>query len=101
VSGIYAYVADGGSGLQVISITNPASPVIVGTADTPGGAQGVVVSGTYAYVADYGSGLQVIDIANPANPVVVGTRTRRAMPTASPCRESTPTSQMGIRSPGD
>ncbi len=53
VSGTYAYVADGASGLQVIDITNPASPQIVGSVDTPGYAMGVAVSGTYAYVADW------------------------------------------------
>ena len=52
VSGTYAYVADSSSGLQVIDITNPASPQIVGSVDTPGYAYGVAVSGTYAYVAD-------------------------------------------------
>ena len=40
VSGTYAYVADDDSGLQVIDITNPASPQIVGSVDTPGEARG-------------------------------------------------------------
>ena len=39
-------------GLQVIDITNPESPQIVGSVDTPGDACGVAVSGTHAYVAD-------------------------------------------------
>ena len=52
VSGTYAYVADGASGLQVIDITNPQSPQIVGSVDTPGYASDVAVSGTHAYVAD-------------------------------------------------
>jgi hypothetical protein len=60
------------SGLQVIDVTNPASPVIVGSVDTPGEASGVAVAGTHAYVADYGSGLQVIDITDPASPKIVG-----------------------------
>jgi hypothetical protein len=72
VSGTYAYVADGYSGLLVIDITNPASPQIVGNADTPGNSTGVAVSGTYAYVSDYDYGLQVIDITNPASPQIVG-----------------------------
>ena len=37
---------------QVIDITNPASPGIVGSVDTPGDARGVAVVGSYAYVAD-------------------------------------------------
>jgi hypothetical protein len=72
VSGNYAYVADVGSGLRVIDITDNANPSVVGTCDTPGFANGVYVSGNYAYVADDHSGLQVIDISNPANPSVVG-----------------------------
>ena len=56
----------------MIDITNPASPQIVGSVDTPGYAYGVAVSGTYAYVADCDSGLQVIDITNPASPQIVG-----------------------------
>ena len=72
VSGTHAYVADDYSGLQVIDITNPASPQIVGSVDTPGGAMDVAVSGTYAYVADDRNGLQVIDVTNPMSPSIVG-----------------------------
>lgn len=45
---------------------------IMGSADTPGFAEGVAVSGTTAYVADYGGGLQIIDVADPKNPSVIG-----------------------------
>jgi hypothetical protein len=54
-------VADGSSGLQVIDISNPSNPAIVGTCDTPYSAHGVHVAGGYAYVADGDSGLQVIE----------------------------------------
>ncbi len=59
VSGSYAYVADDESGLQIIDISVPGSPVIVVSMDTPSNAYGVAVSGDYAYVADIFSGLQV------------------------------------------
>jgi hypothetical protein len=72
VSGTYAYIADGDSGLQVIDCSDPQNPEIVGTVDTPGHAWAVAVSGTEAYVADDNSGIQVIDIANPASPQIVG-----------------------------
>jgi hypothetical protein len=71
VSGTHAYVA-GYFGLQVIDISNPQSPQIVGSVDTPGSANGVAVAGTYAYVADWYPGLQVIDISNPESPQIVG-----------------------------
>jgi hypothetical protein len=72
VSGHYAYVADGGAGLQVIDVSDPANPRRVGGYDTPGYAGGVAVSGHYAYVADGDAGLQVIDVSDPANPRRVG-----------------------------
>ena len=68
VSGDYAYVADGVSGLAIINIfdpTNPGTPIYEDTTDE---ASNVYVSGNYAYVADFSSGLAVIDISNPTNP---------------------------------
>ena len=40
------------SGLQVIDVSTPASPQIIGSVDTPGYACDVTVVGTTAYVAD-------------------------------------------------
>ena len=72
LSGDYAYVADGDSGLRVISVVDPANPAEVGHCETPGNAIGVAVSGSYAYVAGLDSGLRVISIADPAHPVETG-----------------------------
>ena len=72
VVGNYAYIADGNSGLQIINISNPALPSLVGTYDTTGYAYGVQVVGNYAYVADGNSGLQIINISNPAAPSLSG-----------------------------
>ncbi|MFM6288198.1 MAG: LVIVD repeat-containing protein, partial [Dolichospermum sp.] len=72
IVGNYAYVADLGSGLQIIDISNPAAPTLVGNYDTSGWAYGVQIVGNYAYVADYGSGLQIIDISNPTSPTLKG-----------------------------
>ena len=52
-------------------VYDPASPVVVGTFDTPSGALGVAVAGIHAYVA--ASGLHVVDVADPASPSLVGT----------------------------
>jgi hypothetical protein len=71
VSGNYAYVADGTSGLRVIDISNPLVPTLRATRDTveiTDEARGVAVSGNYAYVADWTSGLQLIDISDPLAP---------------------------------
>jgi len=66
------YVADGSSGLQVIDVSTPENPQIIGSVDTPGSARGIAVLDNMAYVADYLSGLQVIDVSTPQNPQVIG-----------------------------
>jgi len=72
--GRYAYLADGGSGLQVIDVSNLTSPTLVGTLDTTGSARDITLSadGRYAYLADGAGGLLVIDVAAPASPTLVG-----------------------------
>jgi len=72
VSGDYAYVADGDSGLRIVSVADPAHPVEVGYCDTPGWARGVAVSGDYVSVAGYDSGLCIVSVADPAHPMIVG-----------------------------
>jgi hypothetical protein len=72
VSGNFAYVAAGATGLQVVDVTDRRAPHIVGSLDTPGNANDVRVVGTRAYVADGSAGLRVIDITNPAAPVPLG-----------------------------
>ncbi len=65
ISGNYAYVAAGSSGLAIIDIsdpTNPGTPIYA-----PIYASSVYISNGYAYVAA-GSGLGIIDISTPTNP---------------------------------
>jgi hypothetical protein len=71
VSGNHAY-AGGNGNLQVFDISNPASPRIVGGADTPGTARNLAVSEDYLYVAAGEAGMQVFDISQPAHPRWVG-----------------------------
>ena len=68
----YAYVAAGSAGLQIVNVSNPSAPVIVGAIDTPGNANDVRVVGNIAYVADGFSGLQIIDVTNPQAPAIIG-----------------------------
>jgi hypothetical protein len=79
IAGSYAFVAstsptwpdpnvDGN--LQIIDITNPQNPQLVGNVGVPGGANNVVVSGSCAYVA--GGNLHVIDISDPEFPQITG-----------------------------
>ena len=71
VSGAYAYVAIGHGGLQVINISTPSSPVVVGTYGTRY-VRAVDVSGDFAYLVEDSFGLEVLDISEPSNPVHVG-----------------------------
>lgn len=45
---------------------------ILGSVDTPGSANDVVVVDNIAYVADGSSGLQIIDVSNPESPEIIG-----------------------------
>jgi len=68
VSGDYAYVAVGTSGLDIIDISNPGAPTRISNCNTAGTAIGVVLDGYYAYVADLTGGLAIIDVHNPGSP---------------------------------
>ncbi|OAD21880.1 LVIVD repeat protein [Candidatus Thiomargarita nelsonii] len=72
VAGNYAYAAAGSTGIDIIDISNPASPTLVSQYDTDGYARRVFVDGNFAYVADGRHGLQIIDISNKASPTRVG-----------------------------
>jgi hypothetical protein len=67
-----AFLAQGTNGLAILSVSNPASPQLLGSCDTAGYASAVRVSGSLAFVADGSAGLQIISVTNPSNPVLVG-----------------------------
>jgi len=72
VSGDYAYVAHSFSGLSIVDIRRPSTPVLKGSCDTGGHAWGVAVSGNYAYVADGDNGLVIVDVSDKSDPKNVG-----------------------------
>ena len=71
VVGDYAYVAAYDAGLQIMDVSNPAEPVVVGKVSA-WWARRVRVSGEHAYVAADKGGLKIINIQDPKNPVSVG-----------------------------
>lgn len=71
IKGTTAYIADSND-LVILDISNPSSPILLGSCYIPGGAGGLSVSGDYAYVASYSSGLTVVDISISSAPEVVG-----------------------------
>ena len=73
ISGMYAYLAAGDSGLVIVDTKDPAAPAIVATLETPGRAEDVTADNGYAYVADGVGGLLVLDVSDPAAPRPVAT----------------------------
>jgi hypothetical protein len=74
VVGDRAYVGASEAGLAIYDVVDPANPVLLGVADTPGACETAVVKGNYAYVADrHTPGFCVVDVTDPSVPTVVGT----------------------------
>jgi PGF-pre-PGF domain-containing protein len=71
ISGNYAYLINDKNGLEIVDITNPSSPTLAGSYDTPT-LSAIAVSGNYAYVTDYDNGLMILNISVPSSPVLVG-----------------------------
>ncbi len=70
VAGNYAYVACRQGGLQVVDVSNPAQPVLVGSYETTGYATTVDVSGSLAVVSSGSGGVYLFDISSPQAPVL-------------------------------
>jgi hypothetical protein len=67
-----AFLAQDTFGLAILSVSNPAAPVMLGGYNTPGHASGVCVDADWVYVVDGQSGLQIFSVTNPFNPILVG-----------------------------
>lgn len=70
----YAFLADGDKGLKIINISDPSSPALIGSFDTPGDASRVWIreastNTVYAYIADGDKGIRAIDVSDPTLPV--------------------------------
>lgn len=76
-----AYLALGQAGIQIVDVSDPTQPRLLGSFDTPGSAQEVaVIPGQIACVADGVAGLQIIEISDESQPAAL-----RAFPTATAC----------------
>src|SRR5260370_27436939 len=66
----YAFVVDR-SGLKVLNITSPSSPVLVQNAEVPmEDARNIYLARTYAYVAAGKQGFAIVDVERPEKPVL-------------------------------
>jgi hypothetical protein len=74
VSGDFAFVAAGASGLQVVNVSSDrTTPHIVRSLPLTGNANDVALAGNIAYLAMGTSGLAAVDITNPLAPQLLGT----------------------------
>jgi hypothetical protein len=78
VSGTHIYVpglnAENQAALQIVDVSNPSAPSIVG--EYPAVFGNISVSGSYAYIADTNLGesgaLHIVDVSNPSQPTLAG-----------------------------
>lgn len=64
-------MANAGFGVQIIDVSNPASPIHVAGYVTPSDAHDITIVGDRAYVASHDV-VQVLDISDPTNPTNAG-----------------------------
>jgi len=70
ILGSYAYVTDYEDGLEIVDISYPSNPVMIGCHDLDD-IRGVEVVGDIAYVTAPRIGLRVLNISNPAEPKII------------------------------
>ena len=62
-----------GPEFNIIDVSNPLHPALLGTADIGNGINAIYVRGHYAYVASPNNQeLMIFDITNPVNPIIAG-----------------------------
>ena len=71
-AGSHVYVCGPPShGIQIVDVSNPSAPALVGSVATPSTTWSIAVEGPYAYAVASDS-LYVADVSDPTNPVVIG-----------------------------
>lgn len=73
VSGNTAFFVEPITGLEIVDITNPSSPVFLTTFKSPGNCYDIKIANDIAYIADGLSGVTVISVANPSQPYFIRT----------------------------
>ncbi|MHA1124522.1 MAG: LVIVD repeat-containing protein [Candidatus Heimdallarchaeota archaeon] len=69
--GNFVYLANGGSGLEIISMANPEEPITVANVFLDSHADGLCLANDLAFVACFLDGVFIIDISNPLEPIVL------------------------------
>ncbi len=72
LSGNYAFLAAETLGLQIVDISVPQAPEIIGEFYPPGVISDVFVQGDFSYLSNSHFGLNIIDVSDPTDPDLVG-----------------------------
>ncbi len=72
VAGDFAILANGNAGIEIVDISDPASPSLLGVGNSGDIANDVAVAGDIAFVAYGTGGLQAYDISDLTNPSSIG-----------------------------
>jgi len=67
----YAYMSCDSAGLQIVDVSQPASPILVGKYNTASSCRDTVVLNNYAFVAAGPKGLIVLDVSNVNKPALI------------------------------
>ncbi len=73
LNGKYLYVVDGKFGLEVVDISRPSTPRLVGFIGLGGYSHKVMIHKKVAYVASGFNGMHIIDISTPEHPRLIST----------------------------
>lgn len=73
VRGNYVYLGTA-SGMDILDIANPQSPVFAGSYDEGGWYESLTVGGQYLYCFDYSGRQLALDLSNPVDPQIAGQR---------------------------
>ena len=63
----FAYVT--GNGLKIVDVSDPGTPVVVGSVPSLDGEKDLSVELPYVYLAAWWDGLRIIDVSDPENPL--------------------------------
>jgi hypothetical protein len=73
ISGTTAYLLEGTSGVEIVNIANPVTPVFLSTYNTPGNCFDLKIGNDIAYIADGTSGVCAVNVGNPSRPELLST----------------------------
>ena len=73
-SGHHVFVATHGNGVQIVDVSDPQIPVVVGSLATPAFPRHIVVDGDLAIIeAGFTSGVGILDVSDPTAPILTAT----------------------------